>query len=97
MAGLPDRPPVVIDCGTGFIKMGLAGDDAPRFVEPTVLAQHGAAAAASGRRLGGGSSSSGGPLADLDYTIGHEALANAAGSALTYPMRGGLINDFDAW
>ncbi len=23
---LPDRPPAVIDCGTGFLKCGLAGE-----------------------------------------------------------------------
>lgn len=74
----------------------LAGDENPRFVEPTVLAQRGSAGA-SGRRLGGGGGGAAGSLADLDYSIGHEALAAGAGAALTYPMRGGLINDFDTW
>ena len=62
----------------------------PRFVEPTVVAYHGGA-------TGPASSSRSNPLADLDYSIGNEALAGAAGAALCYPMRGGLISDFDAW
>ena len=36
------------------------------------------------------------PLADLDFSIGSAALAHP-GAALTYPMRGGVISDFDAW
>lgn len=157
MAGL-DRPAVVLDCGTGFLKMGLAGaqgwqepaqlamcapappavpscarcstsrlhsspaslvmswlccqpwphasaspahtpsgDEAPRFVEPTVVAYHGAGTGTSGLRSGGKAAAAADPLADLDYSFGHAALANAAGSALTYPMKGGVISDFDSW
>ncbi|KAL4419507.1 hypothetical protein ABPG77_002293 [Micractinium sp. CCAP 211/92] len=84
---LPDRPPAVIDCGTGFLKYGLAGDEAPRFVEPTVLGYP--KAAPGGNR---------GPLADLDYVVGSAALAQSSGGmALTYPMKEGIITDFDAW
>lgn len=168
-----DKPAVVLDCGTGFLKMGLAGvlrgrgglraaaaatgvtvaegcaatrlllhtrnnraggtrqlfmacsmrcrrcrpppqhawpslpgptrtpappgDEQPRFVEPTVIAYHGAGTSTSGLRGGGKAAAAADPLADLDYSIGSAALANTAGSALTYPMRGGVISDFDSW
>lgn len=74
-----------------------SGDEAPRFVEPTVVAYHGAVTGTSGLRGGGKAAAAADPLADLDYSIGHAALANAAGSALTYPMKGGIISDFDSW
>jgi actin-related protein 3 len=83
---LPNTPPAIVDFGTGFLKAGLAGEEAPRFVQPSVVAYHEPA----------GSSK---PLADLDYSIGHEALATGATAAggLCYPMKGGLVADFDAW
>ena len=31
---------VVIDNGTGFIKAGFSGQDLPRIVLPTVMAEH---------------------------------------------------------
>ena len=52
------------------------------------------AAAVGGGRGAGGSRAP--PLADLDYTIGQAAL-DSPSAALTYPMRGGIISDFDAW
>lgn len=63
-----------------------AGDEAPRFVEPTVLG-YPKAVPGAGR----------GPLADMDYVVGSAALAqSSAGMALSYPMKGGIISDFDA-
>lgn len=32
-----DSPPVIIDNGTGLIKCGFGGDDAPRHVFPSVV------------------------------------------------------------
>jgi hypothetical protein len=61
-------------------------------VEPTVIGYN--AAAAGGGRGAGGSRAP--PLADLDFTIGQAALDGPA-AALTYPMRGGIISDFDVW
>ncbi len=55
-------------------------------MEPTVLGYP--KAAPGGKR---------GPLADLDYVVGSAALAqSSAGMALTYPMKEGIITDFDA-
>lgn len=71
--------------------MGLAGNVDPEFVEPTVVG-YGRAAAGGGR--GGALSSSAGPLADLDYVVGSAALSPAY--AVCYPMKQGLIADWDA-
>ncbi|PNW72245.1 hypothetical protein CHLRE_16g676050v5 [Chlamydomonas reinhardtii] len=100
----PTRPAVVMDCGTGFSKIGFAGNAEPSFVIPTVLGPgtpstvtgpgSGAATAGLGGRPGG-------PLlSDLDFTIGEEALAAAtagsAGADLTWPVRRGVVGDWDA-
>ena len=53
-----------------------------------------ASAAGSGRAAGGAGGAAGGPLADLDYVIGSAALSPAY--AVSYPMKQGLIADWDA-
>lgn len=54
-------------------------------MEPTVLGYP--KAAPGGKR---------GPLADLDHVVGSAALAqSSAGMALSYPMKEGIITDFD--
>ena len=35
MSALGNFPPVVIDCGTGYTKMGYAPNDEPQFIIPT--------------------------------------------------------------
>lgn len=80
--------------GTGYTKLGFAGNDSPSFVFPTAIASKGPGA-------GGGSAGSGRPAVankpsfltggagghlsakrgteDLDFFIGDEALAASAG------------------
>ncbi|KAF9358323.1 Arp2/3 complex subunit, actin nucleation center [Mortierella sp. AD094] len=98
--------PVVIDNGTGFTKMGFAGNNDPSFIQPTVIATR-----------DGGNSSSGAPsvpskpsflnssassnlaskrgVEDLDFFIGDEAVANSKTYALNYPIRHGQIENWD--
>ncbi|KAJ2899348.1 uncharacterized protein MKZ38_003277 [Zalerion maritima] len=88
-------PAVVMDNGTGFSKLGFAGNDSPSFVFPTAIATKGGA--------GGGGTGSGRPAVankpsfltggagptghlaskrgteDLDFFIGDEAVSAAAG------------------
>jgi hypothetical protein len=64
--------------------MGIAGEAQPQFVEPTAVGY--------GQRGQGPQ----GPLADLDYAIGGEALASPA-YAVCYPMKHGVVDDWDAW
>ncbi|KXZ55585.1 hypothetical protein GPECTOR_2g1135 [Gonium pectorale] len=75
-----NRPAVVMDCGTGFSKIGFAGNAEPSFVIPTALGP-GAPSSSSfsaGAGTAGLAGRGGGPLlGDLDFTIGEEALAAA--------------------
>ncbi|GAB7343074.1 hypothetical protein MBLNU457_1157t3 [Dothideomycetes sp. NU457] len=88
-------PAVVMDNGTGYTKLGFAGNDSPSFVFPTAIATKGPTAgggSGSGRPavankpsfLTGGAGA-GGHLSgkrgteDLDFFIGDEALAAASG------------------
>lgn len=61
----PDRYPrtnaVVIDNGTGYTKMGYAGNNDPQFIIPSCIATN-----ASGGKKG--------RIDDLDYFIGDEAM-----------------------
>ncbi|OJI96111.1 hypothetical protein ASPVEDRAFT_122758 [Aspergillus versicolor CBS 583.65] len=90
----PQTPAVVMDNGTGYSKLGFAGNDSPSFVFPTAIAtKAGAGSAGAGARpavankpsflaSGGGA---GGHLSakrgteDLDFFIGDEALSAASG------------------
>jgi actin-related protein 3 len=79
--------PAIIDCGTGYSKIGFAGNDTPLHVVPTVV---------SSREGHVNSKSSRSPLADLDFEIGHYALENQSFSRLTFPIRHGIISDWNA-
>ncbi|KAK9815824.1 hypothetical protein WJX72_010232 [[Myrmecia] bisecta] len=80
------RPPVVLDCGTGYTKLGFAGNVEPTFVFPTAVAVNDDVKKAGGR---------GSVLADLDYHIGDEALSNAATYSVHYPIRHGMVDNWD--
>ncbi|OCF31589.1 actin binding protein [Kwoniella heveanensis CBS 569] len=104
------QPPLVIDNGTGYTKMGFAGNSEPSFVFPTVIATHQSASAGSSNAssgAGGGGrapppiASKPGHLAskrgieDLDFFIGDEAVANSKTYSLHYPIRHGQIENWD--
>ena len=59
---------VVIDCGTGYTKMGHSGNTEPSFTIPTAIAA--ADEGVGDSRVG---SSSGGGIPDLDFFVGDEA------------------------
>ncbi|KAL8978149.1 MAG: hypothetical protein Q9205_006197, partial [Flavoplaca limonia] len=107
-------PAIVMDNGTGFSKLGFAGNDAPSFVFPTAIATRGGVSGGGGSGQGRpavankpsyltGGSGSGGALAakrgteDLDFSIGDEALAAAAGPGygIHYPVRHGQVENWD--
>jgi hypothetical protein len=102
---------LVLDHGTGFIKAGFAGQDAPRLVIPTLVASQSAASSAFSSSSSSSSSSSDatGASASAQEWIGADALhayraahapdANAddaASFALTCPIERGQITDWDA-
>lgn len=97
--------PIVIDNGTGFSKIGFAGNSDPSFVLPTCIATRASAGGASSSRapavpskpsgLGSGHLASKRGIEDLDFFIGDEALANNKTYAVNYPIRHGMIEDWD--
>lgn len=75
---------IVIDNGTGYTKMGYAGNSEPTFVEPTAISA-----------IDDGSSDIGrGGATDLDYYFGADALAHTKTHQISYPMRAGLIENW---
>ncbi|TKA33745.1 Actin-related protein 3 [Salinomyces thailandicus] len=87
-------PAVVMDNGTGYSKLGFAGNDSPSFVFPTAIATKGPAGGGGGTGSGRPavankpnflSGGAGGHLSgkrgteDLDFFIGDEALTAASG------------------
>ncbi|CAK9295844.1 unnamed protein product [Gordionus sp. m RMFG-2023] len=102
-------PACVIDVGTGYTKMGFAGNSEPSFILPTAVAiREGpfpAPSAPAYSKEGGSGGSAQAPLAsciieDLDFHIGDRALlaggpAGAGAYSLKYPVRHGLVADWD--
>jgi actin-related protein 3 len=72
----------VIDNGTGYTKMGYAGNLIPNYIIPTVICNN--------------TKPKNKELADLDFYIGEEALENGKGDYLiNYPMKHGLIDNWN--
>ncbi|KAJ1986789.1 Arp2/3 complex subunit, actin nucleation center [Dimargaris cristalligena] len=98
--------PVVIDNGTGYTKMGFAGNSGPQFVIPTVIGTREAGAGGAPNvpkkpAFLSSSASASSHLAskrgieDLDFYIGDEALSNSKTYNLNYPIRHGQIDNWD--
>jgi len=80
-------PAVVIDNGTGYTKMGFAGNCEPQYIVPTVIAtQEGKGAQKAATQKKG--------VEDLDFYIGDEALANSKTYDIFYPVRHGQIDNW---
>jgi actin-related protein 3 len=75
-------PVVVIDNGTGFTKMGYAGNEEPTYIIPTAYADN----AAVGKMKG--------ELDDLDFSIGHEAYKRPNAN-ISHPLQHGIVQDWD--
>ena len=82
-------PAVVIDNGTGYTKMGYAGNTEPQFIIPSCIAIKESARVGDQaiRRLGKG-------VEDLDFYIGDEA-TEASTYSLKWPIRHGIVEDWD--
>mmetsp|Transcript_1804 Transcript_1804/g.2459 ORF Transcript_1804/g.2459 Transcript_1804/m.2459 type:complete len:418 (-) Transcript_1804:208-1461(-) len=78
------KPAVIIDNGTGYTKMGYAGNVSPQFVIPTCVATR------QNTSRGGQDG-----VDDLDFYIGNEATKRSTHYDLSYPVRGGVIDNWD--
>jgi len=83
---------VVIDIGSGFTKMGFAGNVEPQFVIPTCVAN-------SSKKAGGvvSSHSQATGVAEMDFYIGDEAYARKDSDRylLSWPVNKGRIEHWD--
>jgi actin-related protein 3 len=93
-------PAVIIDNGTGYTKMGYAGNNIPSFIIPSVI---GINEAALGQKTGGpgvaggkaaAASSGVSKIGDLDFYIGDEAIALSKTYALHNPIRHGQVDNW---
>jgi len=78
-------PAVVIDNGTGYTKMGYAGNYEPSYIIPTAISVDEKAQKSTTRK----------PCDDLDFHIGDEAIANQKTYKLNYPIKHGQIENWD--
>uniref|UniRef100_A0A7S4Q5B9 Actin-related protein 3 n=1 Tax=Alexandrium monilatum TaxID=311494 RepID=A0A7S4Q5B9_9DINO len=87
---LAKTPPVIIDIGSGFTKLGYAGNIEPQYVIPTVVAN---SAKKAGSVYISKSQTTG--FAETDYYIGDEALARKETHDIVYPVAKGRIDHWD--
>jgi len=78
-------PAVVIDNGTGYTKLGYAGNTEPQHIIPSCIAVK--ESARVGAKVATG-------VSDLDFYIGDEAL-EATNYTVKWPIRHGIVDDWD--
>lgn len=80
-------PAVVIDNGTGYTKMGFAGNTEPQYIIPTVIAtQEGKGSQKAATQKKG--------VEDLDFHIGDDALSFSKTYDIFYPVKHGQIENW---
>uniref|UniRef100_A0A669C0T6 Actin related protein 3 n=1 Tax=Oreochromis niloticus TaxID=8128 RepID=A0A669C0T6_ORENI len=82
-------PACVVDCGTGYTKLGYAGNTEPQFIMPSCIAIKESAKVGdqAQRRMMKG-------VDDLDFFIGDEAIDKPS-YATKWPIRHGIVEDWD--
>jgi len=75
-------PSLVIDNGSGMVKAGFCGDDAPRTVFPSVVGRPRMRAAMVG-------------IAQKDVMVGDEAMSKRGILSMKYPIAHGIVTSWD--
>jgi len=78
-------PACVVDIGTGYTKLGYAGNTEPQFIQPSCIAVK--ESAKVGSKVGKG-------VDDLDFFIGDDA-TDKPNYAVKWPVRHGIVEDWD--
>ncbi len=76
-----DNPAIVIDNGTGMIKAGIAGDEAPKAYFPSVVGyvKYNKIIGTEGK----------------ECLIGHDAISKKGLLHLKYPLENGVVKNWD--
>lgn len=77
-----ETPPLVLDNGSGLMKAGFGGDDAPRCVFPALIGSPKQELSMLG-------------LAKKDYYVGDEAVSKRGICKLSYPISHGIVTNWD--
>lgn len=79
------RHALVIDNGTGYTKMGYAGNYDPNYIIPSLISY------ANDKKT----SNKDTDISDLDFYIGEEATIKRANYNIDYPIRHGIVENWD--
>jgi len=81
---MTSKPPIVIDNGTGYTKMGYAGNTVPDYMVPTIIGM-------PEKKTGAKQNDT----ADLEFYIGNDAMDKRLNYTVSNCLEHGIIEDWD--